>query len=114
MGVIVKAVAMNLVDWQMRFGTEEACAEALKQQRWPYGFQCPKCGHAASCHQSVPGAVVFGDRSDGQRQGRTVRPAPVQADQGVLGLRPIACCAKFARPWGIEMVSIDWGPRGDG
>ena len=41
----MKAEAMNLLQSQERFGTEEACAEALKQQRWPKGFQCPKCGH---------------------------------------------------------------------
>ena len=41
----MKAEAMNLLQWQERFGKEEACAEALKQQRWPNGFQCPKCGH---------------------------------------------------------------------
>ena len=41
----MKAEAVNLVQWQQRFGTEEACIEALRQQRWPNGFQCPKCGH---------------------------------------------------------------------
>ncbi|WP_139138597.1 transposase, partial [Acidithiobacillus thiooxidans] len=41
----MKAEAMNLLQWQARFGTEEECAEALKQQRWPNGFQCPHCGH---------------------------------------------------------------------
>jgi len=41
----MKAEGMNLVQWQARFGTEEACLEALKQKRWPEGFQCPKCGH---------------------------------------------------------------------
>ena len=28
-----------------RYGTEEACAQALTQQRWPEGFRCPRCGH---------------------------------------------------------------------
>ena len=41
----MKAEAMNLLQWQERFGTEEGCIEALKQQRWSSGFQCPKCGH---------------------------------------------------------------------
>lgn len=41
----MKAESISLVQWQERFGTEEACTEALKQQRWPSGFQCPKCGH---------------------------------------------------------------------
>lgn len=29
------------------FGTEEQCAEAVKQARWPQGFECPRCGSAA-------------------------------------------------------------------
>ncbi|MBU2762678.1 transposase, partial [Acidithiobacillus caldus] len=41
----MKAEATNLLQWQARFGTEKACLEALKQKRWPEGFQCPKCGH---------------------------------------------------------------------
>ena len=36
---------MNLLEWQARYGTEEACAQALAQQRWPEGFRCPRCGH---------------------------------------------------------------------
>lgn len=41
----MKAAAMNLVQWQARFGTKEACLEMLKQKCWPEGFQCPKGGH---------------------------------------------------------------------
>ena len=41
----MKAEAMNLLQWQARFGAEEACLAALKQKRWPEGFRCPKCGH---------------------------------------------------------------------
>lgn len=41
----MKATETNLLDWQKRYGTEEACAQALAQQRWPEGFRCPRCGH---------------------------------------------------------------------
>lgn len=41
----MKATEANLLDWQERYGTEEACAQALAQQRWPEGFRCPRCGH---------------------------------------------------------------------
>lgn len=41
----MKATGTNLLDWQKRFATEEACIQALAQQRWPEGFQCPRCGH---------------------------------------------------------------------
>ncbi len=63
----MKAEAMNLLQWQKRFGTGEACAEALKQQRWANGFQCPQCGHdhghwiagrkvyqCGRCHRQTP------------------------------------------------------------
>lgn len=59
----MKVTETDLLDWQARYGTEEACSEALAQQRWPEGFRCPRCGHdhgytittrhgyeCASCH----------------------------------------------------------------
>ena len=41
----MKATETNLLDWQKRYGTEDNCAKALAQQRWPEGFRCPECGH---------------------------------------------------------------------
>lgn len=41
----MKMEKTDLIDWQKRYGTEEACATALQQQRWPDGFVCPRCGH---------------------------------------------------------------------
>ena len=32
-----------------RFGTEEACREALFQMRWREGLTCPACGGASFC-----------------------------------------------------------------
>ena len=108
----MKAEAMNLLQWQERFGTEEGCIEALKQQRWSSGFQCPKCGHdhghwianrkvyqcvsppglrdgwyALSLQQCSLGAVVPDDLSDGLRQRWFVGPAIVQANRGILDYR---------------------------
>jgi transposase-like protein len=34
----------NLVDFDQRFGSEEACVAYLVSLRWPGGFVCPKCG----------------------------------------------------------------------
>jgi transposase-like protein len=41
----MKAMGTELLEWQQRYGTEEACSEALVRQRWPEGFRCPRCGH---------------------------------------------------------------------
>ena len=41
----MKMEKTDLLDWQRRYGTEDACAAALQQQRWPDGFVCPRCGH---------------------------------------------------------------------
>ena len=30
-----------------QYGTEEKCAAALEQTRWPDGFRCPRCGSAS-------------------------------------------------------------------
>ena len=38
---------MSLPEFMTSFGTEEQCAEAVKQARWPQGFECPRCGTAA-------------------------------------------------------------------
>lgn len=35
----------TLVEFEQRFGTEEACLEYLYKLRWPEGFRCPRCGH---------------------------------------------------------------------
>jgi hypothetical protein len=32
--------ATSLLEWQKRFGTENACAKVLTEVRWPQGFQC--------------------------------------------------------------------------
>lgn len=40
-----EALAIDLLEWQKRFGTEEECGEALARQSWLEGFRCPRCGH---------------------------------------------------------------------
>lgn len=35
----------SLLDFQREFGTDEACAKHLAEQRWALGFRCPACGH---------------------------------------------------------------------
>ena len=34
----------NLLEFEDRFATQEACREYLCAIRWPEGFQCPRCG----------------------------------------------------------------------
>jgi len=35
----------NLLEFQQRYSSDEACLEAIARARWPHGFVCPKCGH---------------------------------------------------------------------
>lgn len=35
---------MDLITFQRRFGSEEACRKRLFELRWPEGFRCPRCG----------------------------------------------------------------------
>jgi transposase-like protein/ribosomal protein L37AE/L43A len=35
---------LTILEFQQRFGTEEACREYLFASRWPDGFVCPACG----------------------------------------------------------------------
>jgi ribosomal protein L37AE/L43A len=41
----MKMPQVSLLEWQKKFGTEKACADAIARYRWPNGFMCPKCGH---------------------------------------------------------------------
>ena len=41
-----------LLEFQERFGTDEACYEYLTELRWPYGFVCSKCGHTIAWRTS--------------------------------------------------------------
>ena len=34
---------MSLTEFLNRFGTEDQCVEQLQRQRWPGGFECPRC-----------------------------------------------------------------------
>jgi len=40
----MKMPGITLLEWQKRYGTEQACAKVLVKVRWPQGFQCPECG----------------------------------------------------------------------
>ncbi|MFC1825344.1 IS1595 family transposase [Thermodesulfobacteriota bacterium] len=44
----MKMPQISLLEWQKRYGTEEACAATLAKYRWPQGFICPRCGHDSS------------------------------------------------------------------
>ena len=39
----------SLRDFLMRYGTDDQCAQALFQARWPQGFRCPRCGYHKHC-----------------------------------------------------------------
>ena len=36
---------MSLIEFQAKYGTEEACEQALYRHKWPKGYICPKCGN---------------------------------------------------------------------
>lgn len=35
---------LSMAEFMDRYGTDEKCAAALAQSRWPTGFRCPDCG----------------------------------------------------------------------
>ncbi|MBM9614265.1 transposase, partial [Desulfobulbus rhabdoformis] len=39
----MKMLQMSLLEWQNKFGSEDACIDALIKTRWPDGFVCPEC-----------------------------------------------------------------------
>ena len=38
----------TMIEFETRFGTEEACRAYLVELRWPDGFRCPSCGGAVA------------------------------------------------------------------
>lgn len=44
----MKMPTISLLEWQKRFGTEQACIETLIKVRWPDGFICPECSSRKS------------------------------------------------------------------
>ena len=40
---------LSEVEFRERFGTEEACREALFAMRWRDGLTCPACGGRSFC-----------------------------------------------------------------
>ena len=42
---MAKQAAINLIQFQQVFNTDEACHRHLFEMKWPEGFKCPKCGH---------------------------------------------------------------------
>ena len=45
--------AMNFIEFQSSFSTEEACLKRLYSQRWPNGYVCPRCGHRRHYFHSI-------------------------------------------------------------
>ena len=40
---------LSEVEFRERFGTEEACRQALFERRWREGLTCPRCGGSSFC-----------------------------------------------------------------
>lgn len=43
-GAVEEDYPRNLMEFERRFATDEACREYLIAMRWPEGFVCPRCG----------------------------------------------------------------------
>lgn len=46
---------VEFIDW---FPDEAACLRFLEKLRWPYGFVCPRCGHAAPAYEASRGRRI--------------------------------------------------------
>jgi ribosomal protein L37AE/L43A len=40
---------LGMVDFLKKYGSEDACREAVFKFRWPEGFRCPECGNSSYC-----------------------------------------------------------------
>jgi transposase-like protein len=52
---------VNLLEFERRFATEEACLEYVVKLRWPEGFRCPRCGCSRSWLKARGGLLECAD-----------------------------------------------------
>ena len=45
---------LSMVDFLNKYGSEEACRQAVFTLRWPEGFRCPECGNSTYCEIKSP------------------------------------------------------------
>ena len=50
---------MDFREFEARFGSEEACIQALQHARWPDGFRCPRCQHTEASVVSTRKLPLF-------------------------------------------------------
>jgi len=48
---------IDIIEFQKRFKTEKQCEKHLFRQKWPNGFECPKCDH--NKHFKLPNRKLF-------------------------------------------------------
>ncbi len=105
----------NLLEFEERFATDEACRDYLCQLRWPEGFRCPRCGdnkawmtgrglhHCAGCgHQtSVTAGTIFQDTRKPLRLWfRAIWHVTTQKNgASVLGLQRVLGLGSYETAW---------------
>ena len=45
--------SIGFMEFQARFGSEEACRRQLYKMRWPGGYRCPRCGSRKKSYHST-------------------------------------------------------------
>jgi hypothetical protein len=45
--------SMDILAFQRKFATEQACRKHLFKLRWPDGYRCPRCGHEKYSYHST-------------------------------------------------------------
>jgi hypothetical protein len=58
--VLIEDFPPTLVEFDERFGSEEACRAYLARLRWPEGFRCPACGHPGNSSANRYGQATSG------------------------------------------------------
>ena len=126
---------LNLVEFQRKFATEEACVEHLFKLRWPKGYPCPRCGHGSYCFHSMrrlyqcskckyqvsvtAGTIFHKTRTPLVNwfwmifmMARQKSGLSMLSCQRMLGIKTYKTVGpwgtRFARPWRIGIPSINW------
>ena len=107
----------TLIEFQRRFGSEEACEAFLADLRWPDGFVCPKCG--GTVFDTETGYLCEKSQADSKpcrfKISREILQQPIEPAQAqkLLATRKTDLIDKFiskaGRPFPAYLVMDDKG-----
>ena len=89
---------LSLGELQRRYGSVEACRDAVAQLRWPSGFVCPECDNTTFLCAAPPLVIP-------------VPPLPPSGGSLVAG-NSVPAGSEVLRTWFLALYLVSQGKKG--